>query len=202
MKIKSNKEKVNNKRSDIWKKQTAATEEPVTQFAEGTEAIVSYKKPHSSHFHNPENARTVPSFSILRLTYIHTLTFPSFYQSSLVEGDGDGDISAAVWPGLNPKGGKPKRTWGCQSTQQNDSASTDSWLLLFKILTVEMLFLVMSQEAVQSPAYQVVKMWRNKMQMSAGTSRTDSQKKKKKASHWSAQAPRIGHQKDFWPASC
>lgn len=46
------------------KNQTVETEEPVMQFAEGTEAIVSIKKPHSSHFHNPEKALTVPSFNI------------------------------------------------------------------------------------------------------------------------------------------
>lgn len=55
-------------------------------FTERTEAIVSFKKPHSSHFHNPEKALTVPSFNILRLTHIQTLTFPSFsYQSFLME---------------------------------------------------------------------------------------------------------------------
>lgn len=60
------------------KNQTAETEEPVPQFTERTEAIVSFKKPHSSHFHIPEKALTVPSFNILRLTHIQALTFPSF----------------------------------------------------------------------------------------------------------------------------
>lgn len=100
------------------KKQTAETEEPVTQFTESTEAIVSFKEPHSSHFHNPEKALTVSSFNILRLTHMQTLhislllltVFSSWKKSQ--ERDEDVNISAAVLPWLNPEGGTSKGTQG------------------------------------------------------------------------------------------
>lgn len=100
------------------KKQTAETGEPVTQFTERTEAIVSFKKSHSSHFHNPEKALTVLSFNILRLTRIQTLHISFFLLSVFSswkkshERDEDENISAVVLPGLNPEGGTPKGAQG------------------------------------------------------------------------------------------
>lgn len=140
----------------------AVTEEPVTQFTKRTEAIVFYEESHSPHFSNPENAPAVPSWNILRLWPMYaplSISFPLLLVfpcgSSHRRGLKMGKFPQLL-PGLNPEGGKPTGTPGI--TSRKDSALITSFLLLFKMTTVEMLFfLVISPVADQSPKYQVVR---------------------------------------------